>query len=122
MNTSSTQASGTVPAVVCNDWFASVLWVITNPSCWLQNYGYAQEWDDELNRLMRVECFANITEHTARIGGHEVWIANHPYASFTLRRHDVRPSRTTIYRAQKKLMRDLFSLANNSGQTQPPKN
>jgi len=116
MNTLSTQASGTAPAVVTSDWFASVFWVITHPSCWLQNYGYCKEWDDELNRLMREQRFVNITRCTANIGGHEVWVANHPYASFTLRRHDVRPSRTTIYRAQKKLMRDLLSLASASHQ------
>jgi hypothetical protein len=100
--------AGQIPGVGSSGWFASFLAVLTTPSCWLQNHPFCPEWDVELNRLMRTERFVNADKYTAEIGGHEVWVANHPYASFTLRRHEVRPSRATILRAKRKLIADVL--------------
>jgi hypothetical protein len=80
--------------------------VLTTPSCWLQNYPYSGGWDLHLNRLMTTDRFTGITHHYAKIGGCLVWVANHPYASFKLEGHDVRPSRGTILRAKNKLVAD----------------
>lgn len=109
MNTTSTIETERRSAFLSGDWFASVLRVLTTPACWLQNNDYCPEWDEELNRLMRTERFTDVTRYTARIGGHLVWVANHPYASFTMREHEVRPSRATILRAKRKLMADVIS-------------
>lgn len=85
--------------------------IILNPACWIQNDGYSGTWDEELNRLMKGERFVKtITRYHATIGGHLVWISNHPYSSFTTDEFGstVRPRRLTILRAHKKLMRDFI--------------
>lgn len=82
--------------------------VFTTPKCWLQLYDYSPEWDAELNRLMRSHKFTKIGAYSASIGGREVWIANYPYASFTLNQHEIRPARATILRARGKLMAELL--------------
>lgn len=87
--------------------------VLFTPSCWLQNESYNSEWDEELNRLMDSgEKFKDVSSHTAIIGGHCVWIRNHPYASFTpyytAIPQIIRPSRATILRAMDKLVADAI--------------
>lgn len=83
-------------------WFLKVLFT---PACWVQNYPYSKDWDEKLKRLLEERRFVNVTYYTAEISGHVVWIANHPYASFSLYREPlVRPSRRTILKAMEKLV------------------
>jgi hypothetical protein len=87
-----------------------------NPSYWFMNDRFNSKWDKLLNELMDTYEFTNIDEHTAMLGDTMVWIANHPYASFTfygdntnphrLVLTDKRPSRYTIFKAKRKLDAD----------------
>lgn len=78
------------------------------------NYKYSKEWDLRLNQLMNEHSFTRISDHSAYLGDTELWISNHPYASFVemgetfLIRDDqrVRASKLTIYKAHKKLEQD----------------
>ncbi len=81
------------------------------PGCWLQLQSYNKCWDEELTRLLDSgEKFKNVSTHTANIGGYIVWIANHPYGSFTPNHafiKEFRPSRATILRAMDHLVKDV---------------
>lgn len=78
-----------------------------NPNYWLMNDPYNEEWDKKLNNLLDVYDFEIGGEFTARLGSVIIWAGNHPYGSF--HPYDpiisVRPSRKTIRRAYKKLMK-----------------
>lgn len=87
-----------------------IIWlkILLNPSYWLMNNPYDREWDRTFNKLMEEYNFTDITNHTAKLGDTIVWVANHPYASFTkFLRQSGRPSRITIYKARKKLLSDI---------------
>lgn len=93
------------------NFFSELYWflkVITTPSCWLQNYKYSVGWDKKLRELLEKEEFTEISEHYAQIGKYKVWVANHPYASFT-NKYEARPSRRTILKAMEKLEHNLYS-------------
>ncbi len=92
------------------NWLAGLTRVLCTPTCWLQNSTYSAEWDRKLNQLMKGHRFKTLDAHRARLGPVVVWIANHPYASFTPEnRHvEIRPRRITILRAYDKLVRDTF--------------
>jgi len=101
------------------DAVVSLLFIFFHPSYWLMNNPYSREWDHELVRLMNNLKFTEINAYHATIGDKKVWIANHPYASFTFSQninpfeHTVsRPSRWTIYIARKKLQCDFNNNAN----------
>jgi hypothetical protein len=81
--------------------------VLFTPSCWIQNESYNAVWDFKLNALMKSHRFTNWDGYTARIGEIEVWVANHPYASFSY--GGSRPSRATILKAHDKLIIDASS-------------
>lgn len=83
-------------------------------SC-IRIHGYYSEiWDVHLNQLMDSHDFIITGPHTARLGEINIWVSNHPYASF--RRYDIlestnlgetqHPSIKTLYRAGKKLEED----------------
>lgn len=72
------------------------------PSYWMQLNRYNSTWDKKLNELIDAGVpFKRASPFLATIGGFDVWIANHPYASFTigLLGDDVRPSRATMAKA-----------------------
>lgn len=51
------------------------------PACWM-DYKYDPAWDKELWDLLVNGQIKFVSDHyTALVGEHEVWIANHPYAS-----------------------------------------
>lgn len=89
---------------------------IFKPSYWIMNHQYSERWDCRLNELMEKHDFVLDRPNpisgvilTAFLGDVEVWVANHPYASF--RQYDLfgrhgRPSRDTIEKAHKKLLAD----------------
>jgi spore maturation protein CgeB len=98
-------------------WFKDLklrLKIFFNLSYSSMNYRYSKEWDLRLNQLMNEHNFTRISDHSAYLGDTELWISNHPYASFVemgetfLIRDDqrVRASRLTIYKAHKKLEQD----------------
>lgn len=93
--------------------FKDIVRIITTPRCWLQNDSYSPALDAMLNNFMSGCNFENIEKHTASIAGVKYWIANHPYASFTL---DCgikgRPSRITILKAYEKLVADKIAELN----------
>lgn len=81
--------------------------IMFKPTYWLMNDSYSKQVDSLLNDLMDKHNFKNISKHTAEIGGYEFWVANHPYGSFTLYPgRAARPSRSTIMKAQEKLIGD----------------
>jgi len=80
--------------------------VIFNPACWIQNHVYSKAWDMKLNELMETYTFKNNNGYHATLGNYEIWISNHPYASFL--HNNVRPKRKTILRAYNKLQMDMY--------------
>lgn len=81
--------------------------VLLTPGCWFQLYPYSKVWDAHLNALMKAHKFEQGSDCIAMLGGNQIWIANHPYASFrTVNGAIVRPSRRTILKAWDKLVKD----------------
>jgi hypothetical protein len=74
---------------------------------WDPLYKQDRTWDTELNDLLDNYDFIEIKEHTAKLGNYEIWISNHPFASFSnySSSHDskILPLRRTRLRAWKKL-------------------
>ena len=92
------------------NWLLGALRVLSTPSCWIQNETYSRQWDRKLNQLLALHRFESITTHTALIGGVEIWIENHPYASFTPQNGiSCRPKRITILRAYDKLLEQIYA-------------
>ena len=85
--------------------------VAFTPACWVVVSDYSSEWDVELNALMKKHRFYIRRERTVFLGPVELWIANHPYCSFTSYRFSLitgticgpRPRRITALRAMDKL-------------------
>lgn len=74
------------------------------------NYPYSEEWDYILNGYLDKYNFTKCTDHTAMLGDIKVWVANHPYASFTpyeclSNLGKVSASRDTIDKAHKKYIK-----------------
>lgn len=72
-------------------WIRDFIVVISNPSCWMQNHPYCPKWDKLINEAAEIGIIQYKGNNSARmvierqapeqdIG---IWIANHPYASFT---------------------------------------
>lgn len=88
--------------------------VLLTPTCWLQNNDFCPEWDSVLNDAMARFKFKKISPYRATLGPYQVWISNHPYASFSpltpcdpwIRDWNARPRRITILRAHDKLRAD----------------
>lgn len=88
------------------DFFRSFKFIFI-PSYWLMNNPYSKKWDDRLNELLDNHEFTNVGRYTANLGPQSIWIANYPYDCFSpyalYTKAEFRPSRLTIYRANKKL-------------------
>ena len=94
---------------------------IFKPSYWLIQNDYSADWDRILNNLLDNHRFTEIDRFTAKLGNRTVWMANHPYASFTPYRSiqeildgkpklpEVRPSRLTIQRAYRQFTEDRLA-------------
>lgn len=54
-------------------------WCRLLPRYWLQNEETSREWDAILNALLDAYEPENVTAHTCRLGGVEIWIQNWPY-------------------------------------------
>lgn len=98
-------------------WFDDLIiqiWVMINPQYWIMNEWYSSKWDKELNDLMGRYDFEtephSYSNLIVKLGDKQIWVGNHPYASFTdysVRNIPGRPSKLTIYKAKQKLERDL---------------
>ena len=93
--------------------FLLSLQFIFRPTYWVMNYEYDDIWDAKLRKLMDKHKFTPLRrgnfKHT--LGDEIIWTTNHPYSSFTPCDHtenpiDIRPSRLTILRARKKLIKE----------------
>lgn len=83
---------------------------IVMPQYWIMNFTYSKVWDTKLNTLLKEHKFTEITGYTVKLDNELIWIANHPYASFTSEpeyKCHGRPSRKTIYKAKRLLELDL---------------
>lgn len=74
------------------------------------SHPYSREWDIMLNKLLDKEDNVKIVSgFTARVGGIDVWIGNYPYAYGNPEQLDVRPSRATIERLHKAVIKALIN-------------
>jgi hypothetical protein len=71
---------------------------------------YSPEWEETLIKLALKNKFEHVPDrYIAFLGKHKVWIANHPYGSFTpWPGLDIRPSRYVIAQLRKKLIKDIY--------------
>ena len=105
-----TNHSGSDKPAVASNALLDFLIAIFHPSTWIQCGGvFSQEWDAELRKIIASDA-ATIekgpNDCRVKINGHEVWIANHPYASMQLQiMGGLRPRRATILRAYAWLVR-----------------
>ena len=91
-------------------WVSAVVFGLLTPSMWLRNHTTDQALDEWFREcLSEGVYFTHIGRHTAKLKGVEIWTANHPYASFTVDGIGL-PSRLTVYRLQKLLMRSRVEL------------
>ena len=85
---------------------------LTSPRSWcfIVIRPYSREWDNRLLELMAEHKFVRTGDHTATLGGLCVWVANHPYGSFTPYRPklEIRASRATTMLAMRKLISDTL--------------
>lgn len=97
----------------------NALRVLLTPGCWIQVKRYSPEWDKRLLELLETERFHSINKWTVKLGDQEIWIENHPYASFAPYFYslysgidaEVRPRRSTILYAMDKLEAAKFGAA-----------
>lgn len=71
---------------------------------------YSPQWDRQLNELMSVFKFIYIDKWTASLGGHIIWIKNHPHSSFHIYepcKERYRPSRITLIKAHDRYIKDI---------------
>lgn len=90
--------------------------IITTPTCWVRNYGYCEAYDRFLNGVLdnATLVWKAKSGYEVIIGEHTYWIANHPYASFTLGWDTtVMASRTTVFRAMDMYKDKLYTALNN---------
>lgn len=97
-------------------WMRLVLDVLTAylwPGYWIILHTYDKGWDTRLNELMAKHRFKEANDYDAMLGDQKIWIPNHPFGSMKpiapgeLLGTDIRPSRLTILRANRKLLQDI---------------
>lgn len=95
--------------------FIKNLQFLFRPSFWLMNHSYSELHDKKLNALMDKYPFTSINCYTACLGNVEVWIANYPYGVgiYGMCRYS-RPSRLTIVRMNRKLIKDQLKEINSN--------
>ena len=88
------------------DWWR----VLRTPLTWIRHYPYSAEWDALLRQLMEENSFEECGPYTAKLGNVEMWVANHPYASFHTYPYSrvacVMPRRITVLKAGDKYRRE----------------
>lgn len=90
--------------------------VLLTPRCWGRVGRYSKEWDRQLRVNMMLFKFEPLIPYRAvsQLGTLNVWICNHPYASFSEDKTEYLqvtivplPSRRTALMAWKKLQEDI---------------
>lgn len=92
-------------------WLKYTIKVLITPSCWIRNYRTSKIWDKQFLKLLEENNWERTSVYTAYIGSEEVWISNHPYASFFPYRPaggGALPSRKTVLYAMDRLVQDLL--------------
>lgn len=82
--------------------------ILLKPSYWIMNNTYSKNWDNKLNYLLDNYDFEYIDPYISKLGNIIIWTTNHPYASFKPRNSDIRASRKTIYKANKKYKKTIL--------------
>ena len=93
------------------NFISGIIRVLFTPRCWVNTGTYSKEWDASLNRRLLEHTFRADGMHTAMLGDIKVWIANHPYASFSTYDHELGggpiPKRITMLRAMDKYDKEV---------------
>lgn len=94
--------------------------ILVRPNYWLMNQPYSPTLDKWFLENMHSQTFQPVhtypdREHYDVYFGNpkkNVWVENHPYASFTVkfRNESYRPKRITIMKLRKKLIRELQNI------------
>ena len=80
---------------------------------WIRINITSNKLDQELVKLLdEGVMFTDMGTHTAKFGKYTLWIANHPYASFSIRSVSAEflPKRYTVYRLRKRLEKSVEEL------------
>lgn len=88
--------------------------IICTPEYHHLAFPFSKKWDEKLNALMANHRFIIQlkSNNVVKLGNETIWVGAHPYISFTpyydLEKFcNVRPSRLTLLRAHRKLLKDL---------------
>lgn len=83
------------------DRIKTVLRILMTPKCWARNYLTHKKWDKALREQLLNPVFTEISEHSVKLNGVEIWVANYPYAygsQYSSRtREKYLPSRATVF-------------------------
>ena len=81
---------------------------------WVRNCPYDPALDAWFLKLLESgEEFTRISRYTASFGGKEIWIANWPYAAFTIHGHDALPARYTQHLLNRQLTKSVLKHGRN---------
>lgn len=90
-------------------WLKYTIKVLLMPRCWIRKQPTSKVWDKQFLKLLEENKWAMKYMYTAYIGKEEIWIKNHPYASFApWRPVRMLPSRKTALYAMDRLEQDLL--------------
>lgn len=78
---------------------------LLRPRFWFRNYSFNADWDRRLNEILDSPEFENMDNYWAEINGVKIWIANYPYAYGQLGGTEVMPSRETVERLHKAVIK-----------------
>lgn len=102
-----------------NKYLKYQLKVIFTPSCWSQSGVYSKPWDTKLNELLSEFKTNYYKINNAHIflkdndnKEYSIWIANHPYGSFSYEKYGItfHPKRKTILNAMDILQNKIFNI------------
>jgi hypothetical protein len=88
----------------------NILWVLFHPNTWIRNYRTCKILDKwYIEKMENGEKFKVRTECGANFGGKYIWIANYPYASFSIMgTSESLPKRKTVYELHNLLMKSIL--------------
>ena len=92
-------------------WLKYTIKVLLTPSCWVRIHRTSRIWDKQLQKLLEENKWRNHDWYTAYLDNNEIWISNHPYASFCPYKPvklNVLPRRKTVLYAADRLEQDLL--------------
>jgi len=86
------------------------IWVLFNPKYWIRLYPYNSQIDKMLLRKMQFYPFVKENKYTVKLDNINLWIANHPYASFTVQigETEYSPARRTVHKLWEKFAKEIL--------------